>query len=242
MKHILIIEDDAVCAKHIRQMLVNIDEEIVCGKPLCSVEDVIAKIRQREPYDLIISDIKLQNHLVFEAFDVIMPPKSVIFIATTEEYALKSFKYNAIDYLLKPIKENDLRSALEKAFIKGVCIMNNYNENRSSHHRILVSHGDELISLPINDILYFHKEDTFVVVYTNKGNTFHISQTMNELEEMLPSEDFFRLNRQFIASFNGINKISFFFNSKLIVRLNGYQDNIVISKAKTNQFKKWLNL
>ena len=247
MKRILIIENERMSASRLKRLISDIDDTFEIVGPLTTVEEVVETLRQDTAIDLIISDIRLHDHLVFEAFHEVMPRCMVIFTTAYDEYALEAFRHNGIDYLLKPIEQDALTNAIRKASIHSTPstssnILSASRELQCFRERILVSRGDELIPLRINSIRYFCVEDNTVTAYTEQGEAYRIPLTMNDLEQQLNPYLFFRLNRQYIAHIDSIRKISFFFSSKLIVRLNGCDDDhIVISKERSAQFKQWLD-
>ncbi len=265
MKRILIIEDERLSADRLKRLLSDVDDTLEVDGPLTSVEEVIDWLQRQDvpTYDLIFSDIRLKGHLVFEAFHEVMPQCQVVFTTAYDEYALTAFRHNAIDYLLKPVDFGELGNAIEKArlftphdaqpsssvqgddtsSLQATSSINRMaREMKCFRERILVSKGDELIPLRIADISFIRKEDNGVVAYDREGESFRLPLTMNDLEEQLNPEIFFRLNRQYIAHVDCIRKISFFFSSKLIVRLVGCDDeHIVVSKEKSAQFKQWLD-
>lgn len=247
MKRILIIEDERMSASRLKRLISDIDDTLEVVGPLTTVEEVIETLCQDNNFDLIISDIRLHDRLVFEAFHEVMPHCMVIFTTAYDEYALEAFRHNGIDYLLKPIEQDALANAIRKASSLSIPsnssnILAASRELRCFRERILVTRGDELIPLRTDSVRYFCIEDNIVTAYTNQGDSYRIPLTMNDLEQQLNPDLFFRLNRQYIAHINSIRKISFFFSSKLIVRLTGCDDDhIVISKEKSAQFKQWLD-
>lgn len=250
MKRILIIEDERMSASRLKRLISDIDDTLEVVGPLTTVEEVIGTLCQDNNFDLIISDIRLHDRLVFEAFHEVMPRCMVIFTTAYDEYALEAFRHNGIDYLLKPIESDALSRALDKALkpkklttpSNPLNLLSASRELRCFRERILVTRGDELIPLRTETVRYFCIEDNIVTAYTNQGDSFRIPLTMNDLEQQLNPDLFFRLNRQYIAHIDSIRKISFFFSSKLIVRLIGCDDDhIVISKEKSALFKQWLD-
>lgn len=250
MKRILIIEDERMSASRLKRLISDIDDTLDVIGPLTTVEEVIETLKRDTAFDLIISDIRLHDCLVFEAFHEVMPRCMVIFTTAYDEYALEAFRHNGIDYLLKPIEQDALSNAIRKVqnHLNDLNDSNQSNllsasrELRCFRERILVTRGDELIPLRTDTVRYFSIEDNTVTAYTNQGNSYRIPLTMNDLEQQLNPDLFFRLNRQYIAHIDSIRKISFFFSSKLIVRLTGCDDDhIVISKEKSAQFKQWLD-
>ncbi len=163
---------------------------------------------------------------------------------------MQAIKNNGLDYLMKPIDPKELSAAMDKLKmltsdkeeINGK-LDGLLNDTRHQYReRFLVNKGDELIMLYTDDINYISKTDNHVLAFTENGTSYPLSMSMADLEQTLDPDKFFRINRQYIANIKGIRKISLFFSSKLIVKLKGCDDdNIVISKEKTAQFKKWLD-
>ena len=246
MRKILIIEDDFFSAKRLKKLIMDIDDMVDVHGQLKSVNDVVEELYD---YDLIFSDIRLLDGDVFEAFRKVRPNSFVIFTTAYDEYAMQAIKNNGLDYIMKPIDFKELCVAMGK--IKMLNLANEevhdklnslLDETRQYRERFLVSKGDELIMLYTDDISYISKTDNHVLAFTQDGTSYSLAMSMTDLEMALSPDKFFRINRQYIANIKGIKKISLFFNSKLIVKLKGCNDdNIVISKEKTLQFKKWLD-
>lgn len=254
MKRILIIEDERMSASRLKRLISDIDDTLEVEGPLSSIEDVVETLKRDNTYDLIFSDIRLNDRLVFEAFHEVMPKSMVVFTTAYDEYALEAFRHNGIDYLLKPIDVRELLQSIEKVkqlqdpqkeevvHVVSRGISSTSRELKCFRERILVTRGDELIPLRVDRVRYFCIEENVVVAHTQQGDTYRIGMTMNELEEQLNPDLFFRLNRQYIAHIDSIQKIGFYFSSKLIVRLTGCGDtHIVVSKEKSSQFKQWLD-
>lgn len=249
MKKVLIIEDERLSADRLRRLLSDIDDTLEVEGPLETVEAVVSTLKNHNDFHLIFSDIRLRDRLVFEAFREIMPKCMVIFTTAYDEYALTAFRNNGIGYLLKPIDIDELTDAIKKVDLLESApqkIDKSINacarELKSFRERILVSRGDELIPLKVEGISYIRIESDQVMAYVGSGEGFRLSMSMNELEEQLNPDEFFRLNRQYIVRFSAIKKISYFFRSKLIVRLFACDDDqIVVSKEKSSQFKQWLD-
>lgn len=249
MKRILIIEDERLSADRLRRMLCDIDDTMEISGPLMTVQEVIDELRTGNHYDLIFSDIRLKDRLVFEAFHEVMPSSLVIFTTAYDEYALEAFRHNGIGYLLKPFLAAELMEAMNRVNLAsgtaeaiGSSLNAAAREMKCFRERILVSRGDELIPLRVSDIGYIRKIEEHVVAVTRSGDQYRLPLTMQDLEEQLDPSLFFRLNRQYIAHIDSIHKISYFFSSKLIVRIKGCdEDNIVVSKEKSAHFKQWLD-
>lgn len=246
MKKVLIIEDERISAIRLEKLIREIDDTIEVEGPLASVSEVVEPLRRHNDYDLIFADIRLSDSDVFTAFQEIMPASFVIFTTAYDEYAMQAIKNHGIDYLLKPIDEKDLRQAIQKLSL-GV------KENTGKLHqvmgdmthykeRLIVYKGEELIPLQVSEILYFSKESKELLCMTAEGKQYHVrNMTMQDLEEQLNPEKFFRLNRQYFIHIRALKRITPFFNSKLKVRLCHCQDEeILVSRERSILFKKWL--
>lgn len=246
MKKVLIIEDERISAIRLEKLIREIDDTIEVEGPLASVSEVVEHLRRHNDYDLIFADIRLSDSDVFTAFQEIMPASFVIFTTAYDEYAMQAIKNHGIDYLLKPIDEKDLRQTIQKLSL-GV------KENTGKLHqvmgdmthykeRLIVYKGEELIPLQVSEILYFSKESKELLCMTAEGKQYHVrNMTMQDLEEQLNPEKFFRLNRQYFIHIRALKRITPFFNSKLKVRLCHCQDEeILVSRERSILFKKWL--
>lgn len=246
MKKVLIIEDERISAIRLEKLIREIDDTIEVEGPLASVSEVVEHLRRHNDYDLIFADIRLSDSDVFTAFQEIMPASFVIFTTAYDEYAMQAIKNHGIDYLLKPIDEKDLRQAIQKLSL-GV------KENTGKLHqvmgdmthykeRLIVYKGEELIPLQVSEILYFSKESKELLCMTAEGKQYHVrNMTMQDLEEQLNPEKFFRLNRQYFIHIRALKQITPFFNSKLKVRLCYCLDEeILVSRERSVLFKKWL--
>ena len=245
MKKVLIIEDELFSAKRLKKMILDIDDTLEVDGPLQSVKDVVEYMQAHDDYDLVFSDIRLLDGDVFMAFQKVLPSSLVIFTTAYDEYAMQAIKSNGIDYLLKPIDEDELREAMKK-----VGNLTSSNGKLKSvidklvryKERLLVYKGGDMVSLPVNDILYFYKDGRNMLVTTSSGEAYCLSVTIQDLESQLDPDKFFRLNRQYLVNIAALKKISPFFNSKLIVQLFHCSDrNIIVSKERAVLFKEWLN-
>ena len=250
MKKVLIIEDDHFSARRLKRLIMDIDDTIDVHGPLKDVAEVTRELSTCNDYDLVFSDIRLADGDVFDAFREVMPQSFVIFTTAYDEYAMEAIKNNGLDYLMKPVDANELRAAMNKLSL----ISATGQEDRTSpagnipcqrmryKKRFLVPKGDELCMLHTDDISYICTENNRVIAHACDGTSYPLPLNMYELEQALDPDTFFRINRQYIASIKGIKKISLFFSSKLIVKLQGCpDDNIIISKEKTTLLKKWLD-
>lgn len=253
---ILIVEDEEPAAERLTKMVKEIEPEADIHGPIDSVSATVAHLNSKPVYDLILLDIQLadgKSFTIFEECNVITP---VIFTTAYDEYALQAFELNSIDYLLKPINREKLKSSLEK-FKKlkeyyGVENPNNqlYEMIRSlktsgtpmHKDRFLVSKGDVLVPVKVSEVACFYAEDKEVFLITYDNKRFIIPFTIEELSIKLDPQIFFRVNRQFIISSDAIRKVHNYFNFKLKVEL--FIDpklEIIVSRSKTSAFKAWMN-
>lgn len=246
MQKVLIIEDDHFSARRLKRLIMDIDDTIDVHGPLKSVAEVAEELAANNDYDLIFSDIRLADGDVFEAFRKVMPQSFVVFTTAYDEYAMEAIKNNGLDYLMKPIDADELRAAIgklrlnRKSAVEGP-LHDVLNDTRQYRERFLITKGDELCMLCVDDISYINMRYNRITAFTVDGSSYPLPMSMNDLEQALDPSRFFRLNRQYIANIKGIRKISFYFGSKLMVKLKGCEDdNIVISKEKAASFKKWL--
>lgn len=248
MKRVLIIEDERLSANRLKRLIADIDDTITIDGPLTTTEEVENALQASPQYDLIFSDIRLGEHLVFEAFQNTTVPAPVIFTTAYDEYAIAAFTHNGIDYLLKPIDADSLSAAMQKVaqLVKvaeaNASLQAAVAEIKGFRERILVTKGEELIPLRTCDIRYIKKEEDGLIAHTGKGETFKLTTTISELEKQLDPNLFFRLNRQYIVHIDSIRKICFHFHSKLSVQLYGEEgETILVSKERSSLLKQWLN-
>ena len=247
MKRILIIEDEQYCSSRMRRMLQEIDNTWIIEGPLSSVEEVVDTLHRFNGYDIIFSDIMLGNVLVFEAFREIMPNAPVVFITAYNEYALEAFQANGIAYLLKPFQATDLIKAIDKVSLSHDTEQETSKLNEAGkqlkcyRERFLVCKGGEYIPLHVSKILFIRKEEDGVFAYTVQGEHYKLDFTMKDIEEQLSPEIFFRLNRQYIAHINSIQKLSPFFGDRLSVKITGCNESVTVSKETSSELKNRLN-
>lgn len=245
MKKVLIVEDELLSARRLKKEVLSIDETLEVDGPLRTVDEVVDYLRSNNDYDLIFSDIRLLDGDVFEAFEIETPKSFVIFTTAYDEYAMQAIKSNGVDYLLKPIDTDELRAAMDKVNLapsNNADVMNVVKEMNCFKKRFLVYKGDEMLSLAAADVLYFYKEGRKTKAISTDGNVFDLPVNIQDVEEQIDPDLFFRLNRQYIVNINAIKKISSFFNSKLKVYLYHCPEvAIVVSRERSAMFKEWLN-
>lgn len=246
----IIVEDETLAAQNLKGILNEI-ESIDIIATLESVDETVAWLTLNNSPDILFLDIHLADGPAFEIFDRIKVDCPVIFTTAYDEYALKAFKVNSIDYLLKPIDINSVRKALEK-YQKLTArsgnrdsdlqnLLNYFKKNIVYKNNFLVPvKGDKLVPLNSDDIAYIFIDYGTVKSISYENKTFNMDNTLDELENVLNPENFFRANRQFIISRKAIKDIDLWFNNRLSVNLKvSMQERILVSKARVPEFKNW---
>lgn len=258
-KNILIIEDETAAAVNLKAILRDIAPSYTILAVLESIEESVDYLsdEQRTRPDLIFMDIHLADGESFRIFDKVEVDIPIIFITAYDEYALRAFKVNSIDYLLKPINSEDLRRALDKFARLTGAERSGYNDNVKSmlsqrdnqppqetnltERVYLVHYKDKIIPLNIDDVAYFYTTNERVSATTYTGERYTVDRTLEMLQSSLPSEEFFRANRQFIVARRAVKDIAIWFGSRLALNLTlETPEKIIISKARVPEFKLWL--
>jgi len=250
---VVIVEDEMAASENLAYMLKDLEDEVEILTVLDSVKTAIDYFLINQDADLVFMDIHLADGLSFEIFDAVKIEAPIIFTTAYDQYALKAFKLNSIDYLLKPIDEDELELSLGqfKRQIKGKGLIANQvegllsllnNQNKVYKSMYLVHHRDELIPLKTERIAYLFIENGIVKAVTKDKQTYFIEQKLEDIENDLDPSNFYRLNRQFIVQRDAISGIKQYFNGKLIVNvIPAHEERVVVSKAKAAEFKNWMN-
>jgi DNA-binding LytR/AlgR family response regulator len=247
----IIIEDEKLSAEHLATLISKIDTSIEIVGIYESVKQGIAAFSKGIKCDLIFADIHLADGLSFEIFSKVIVDTPVIFTTAYDEYAIKAFKLNSVDYLLKPIGISDLKSALEKfkklnKSAQSIIIADiaEVYQNLTKQHktRFMVKMGETIASIKSDDITHFISEEGVVLLVTNSGKRYITDYTLDNLEEIIAPETFFRINRKVILNINYITKVSTYFNSRLKISTpNLIEDEGIVSRERVNDFKSWLD-
>ena len=249
---IIIIEDEKPSARRLARMLAELNIE--ARAMLHSVEEAVDWFQNNEHPDLILLDIQLSDGLSFEIFEQVKVNSAIIFTTAYDEYALKAFKLNSIDYLLKPIDEDELKSAIDKfeshqpkshdlqvdiEQIKKL-LVNPLDKNYKE--RFTVKVGQHIKMIPIEDIECFYSENKGTYIYTNSKRDYLIDTTLEHLEPMLDPLKFFRVSRKYFINICAIKDIVSYTNSRLKIILHSFSDSeIIVSREKVRDFKNWIS-
>lgn len=253
---ILIIEDEQPAAEKLERYLNRYDESIEVLEKLESVERSVAWLKENQSdVDLIFMDIQLTDGLSFEILDDIEINKPVIFTTAFDQYAIDAFKVNSIAYLLKPITFDDLSESLNKleSFKTNLGnetadgkklknILDQLKDPKSYKSRFMVKLGEHIRSITTDNIAAFYAEGRNVFLITDQDGKFIIDYKMEELEDLLDPDLYFRVNRTFIVNINSIKDVLVYSNSRLKLTVSDRIDKeIIVSREKVSEFKKWFD-
>lgn len=249
--NVIIIEDEKPSARRLQRMLLNLG--VNADVMLHSVEESVEWFQNNTHPDLIFLDIQLSDGLSFEIFDTIQIKSAVIFTTAYDEYALQAFKLNSIDYLLKPIDEDELAMAVKKyreRLPKKQAVTLDFNDikkllvnpiDREYKKRFSVKVGQHLKLINIDDIECFYSENKGTYIHTAENRNYLIDFTLEQLEEELEPETFFRINRKFFVNINAIKDMVSYTNSRLQIKLNSYNEQqVIVARERVKDFKAWL--
>ena len=246
----LIIEDETAAAINLEALLRKVEPSLQIEAVLESVGESVEWLSSHPIPDLIFMDIHLADGESFRIFDRVEIDCPIIFTTAYDQYALEAFKVNSIDYLLKPITQNDLQRALDKLHRLSVTERRSISErvtslaaeaSKASQNVFLIQVRDRIRPLKFEEAAYFYTSDERVTVHTFSGEVLAMDKTLETLSATLPENDFFRANRQFIVSRGAIRDISVWFGSRLALNLIlDTPERIIISKARVPRFKQWL--
>ena len=255
---VLIIEDEELAVKKLRKTLESVDSSAEVVGVADSIRSSVAWLQQNPAPDLILMDIELADGQSFEIFDKVEVKSTVIFTTSYDEYALKAFKVNSVDYLLKPVQKDDLQMALNKLKTMQTMYGNMPSadplnvENlvkelqqklqpKEFRKRFLVKHAQKLVSVEIDEIAYFYSDGRLNFFKTLDNKKFVVDYTMDELEDMLDPDKYFRISRAFYVSIASIDQIHDYFGNRLLLHLKPAVDKeSIVSREKVADFKKWM--
>ncbi len=247
---ILIIEDEARAANQLQSLLSGLDFNYELLEVIDTVEESVLWLQNHKSPDLIFMDIQLADGLSFEIFQKVHTDCPIIFTTAFDQYAIRAFRVNSIDYLLKPIQEADLNRALEKLrrskkeLTHTVDILNslmNDLQKPKTRSGILVKDGDGFIQIRMDELVYIYSEESITFGVTQTKRVI-IDETLDQLISTMDAKEFYQINRGQIVAKKAIQKIDKYFNHrlKLVIQRAGEKE-FIVSRQKTNAFKSWLN-
>jgi two-component system response regulator LytT len=250
---VLIVEDEELAVKKLEKTIAMVDDSVQLVGHADSIESAVDWLQNNAAPDLIFMDIELSDGQSFEIFNLIEVKSPVIFTTSYDEYALKAFKVNSVDYLLKPVQKDELKNALEKFKQNFTRPENNASldslvkelqqklQPKEYRKRFLVKNGTRLISVDVEEIAYFYSDGRLNFFKTNDNKKFIVDYTMEDLEDMLDPKRYFRISRPFFVSIGSIEKIDDYFGNRLILQLKPAVDKeALVSREKVTEFKVWM--
>jgi DNA-binding LytR/AlgR family response regulator len=247
---VLIIEDELPASQKLERLLKETDESIEVVGVLESVEDSTNWFLQNPGPDLIFMDIQLNDGLSFEIFENIEIKTPIVFTTAFDEYALKAFKVNSVDYLLKPVSLEELKKAIDKFRVihqkglESIKIESLINQLQPRNkERFLIKIGEHFRSVQASGINYFFIKDRFSFINVDKGKNYMIDYSLDKIEKIVDPGTFFRVNRNYIINFKAIRDIVAYSSSRLKIYLNNMLDDneIIVSRERVTEFKKWMD-
>ncbi|MCT4637789.1 MAG: LytTR family DNA-binding domain-containing protein [Bacteroidales bacterium] len=248
--NVLIIEDEHHTANRLKQLITELDSTTNIITILSSVESAIEWFKNNTHPDLIFQDIALSDGNCFEIYEEVDVKSPIIFTTAYSEYALKSFKFNSIDYIVKPYDKDDINRVLNK-FRQFSNMFTQPNSDiikdilkqtkKTVKKRFLVRTGDKYRTIKTTDVAYLMYDEGVVFAITQEAK-HPVDSTITELDMQLDGDIFFRINRKYIVNINSITKISSWFNSRLKLELTPpANEDIVVSRERVKEFKEWLD-
>lgn len=253
--NVLIVEDEPQAAEHLIALLKKNGEPLVIQDKLESIKQTVTHFSSGKTTDLLFLDIELADGKCFEIFNQVNVDVPIIFMSANDQYALPAFKHFSIDYLLKPIQQEDVEKALEKwrRMVPNQASLINEQfiqmkdwvskEKQKPKERILIKSGNKLQYKPTEEVAYFYADGKEVYIYTRTENKkFLIDYTLEQLETQLDKEKFFRISRKAIVNADVISEIKGIISTRLEVKLNQpCEHELTISRDRSSSFKAWLD-
>ncbi len=248
IQNVLIIEDEKPNADRLKRLIHAAYPQLNILAVLECVGECIEWFRENEHPDVVMMDVRLSDGLSFEIFEKVEIKCPVIFTTAYDEYAVRAFKYNSIDYLLKPVDPKELQTAFEKLMsqksqenpsLEGLL---NFLQPKTFRTRFLLPYKDGYKTLLVSDVAYFYSEFKITRVKLYNDSEEVVPHTLEELEQQLDPKLFFRANRQFIIHIDAIQQVHNHFNGKLKVDIkNNPETEIIVSREKAGFLKNWLD-
>ncbi|WP_400190525.1 LytR/AlgR family response regulator transcription factor [Hymenobacter sp. B81] len=255
---VLIVEDEEMAAKKLVKTLAAAVPEARVAGTTGSIAETVAWLQANPAPELILMDIELADGQSFRVFEKTEVTSTVIFTTSYDEYAIKAFKVNSVDYLLKPIQQSELRAAVDKfqrlrslhqgppepgsaVDIASLITSLHKAQGKEYRQRFLVHYMQKMVSVTLADIAYFYSDNRLSLIRTRDGRRMVVEYTLDELEDMLDPARFFRVSRAFLVSVDCVEHVEQYFGNRLAVRLQPAIDKeVIVSREKITPFKVWL--
>lgn len=252
MIKILIIEDEDAAAKRLQKMVAELMPDALIMNPIVSIASAVEWLKTKGEPDLIFADIHLADGSSFEIFKQVKTECPIIFITAYDQYALKAFKLNSIHYLLKPVKKEELKEAIERFRKKHLpaqpasvdfekIITAIQKPGTDFKQRFVIRFGEHLKTIETKDIAYFYTENKANFAVMKDSRRYPIDHNLDELEQLIDPKYFFRINRQFIIGYHSISEMVTYSKSRVLIKLNPPTKlETIVSTERSATFKHWL--
>jgi two-component system response regulator LytT len=245
---ILIVEDETAAYDNLVDILSIVDPGIQIVGNTESIRQTVRWLKTNPLPDLILMDIHLSDGSAFSIFNSVEIETPVIFVTAYDEYAIEAFKVNSIDYLLKPIKEEDMKRALDKFrrltrhdILKYLSQLTNLTQVPKYADKILIPFRDKLQPVDLKEVSCFYTTEKKTRIFLKNGKSYPYSSSLEQIETTLNPADFIRANKQFILSRSSVKNITIWFDSRLLITLDiEPPERIYVSKNRAAQFKAWI--
>jgi len=245
----IILEDENRAVNHLRRLIHQVAPEMKVLEVFDTVRDTVTYLEKNPALDLIFSDVQLADGISFEIFSKVKVDCPIIFTTAYDTYAIEAFNANGIDYLLKPIEEERLSKAIEKARkfttridLEGLLNLNISTARKQRKSRFMVKVGEKIRTIMVEEILLFYSFEKTTYLHTRTHRNYIIDYSLDELEGMVDPEKFFKINRKYIVSIDACSQIIAWSNNRLKIDVEGIDDQkIVVARERVKEFKAWLD-
>ena len=247
---VVIVEDEKLAAEKLERLFNEIDSKVQILQVLESVEDAINWFSRNDMPDLIFMDIQLDDGISFEIFDAVKIEAPIIFTTAYDEYAIRAFKVNSVDYLLKPIDRLALQESFEK-FKKHFAVEVDFETkiakvigqiSNKYKSRFFIKIGLRFKSVPVENICCFFVEEGSTFLKTDESKNYDLDYSLDQLQKMIDPNLFFRINRNFLLNINSIDEIISYSTNRLKIKLkNSKEEDLIVSRDKVSEFKSWMD-
>ncbi|HNS12217.1 MAG TPA: LytTR family DNA-binding domain-containing protein [Bacteroidia bacterium] len=248
---ILIIEDEEPAANRLQSMIKEVDNETQVLDVIVSIKTAVQWFKNNKAPDLVFLDIQLADGISFEIFKQVEVKSPIIFTTAFDEYAIEAFKVNSVDYLLKPLKKEELSKAMLKfKSLHGTTnvpvdleelLRTIHNPEQKYKSRFLIRFADQIKKIEVSDIAYFYTQDKINYLKIFSGNSYPIDLNLDSVEKAIDPQKYFRINRQFIVNIESIEQMFAFSKSRVKLKLKPATDiETIVSTDRSPHFKAWL--
>ena len=248
MIRVFILEDEAPAAKRLSKLISQAEADCEIVGMADSVKATVKWLSANPAPDLAFFDIQVADGLSFEVFDWVEMPCPIIFCTAYDEYAIKAFKVNSIDYLLKPTDLDEVKAAITKfknlksSQAPADLVETLQSITKSYKERFLVKIGEHIKTVATEDILYFYSVDKATFAHTSSGQNYLLDLSLEKVEKMIDPKQFFRINRKYLISIAAINDIVSYSNSRLRILLKDSKEmDAIVARERVAEFKSWLD-